>query len=117
MRNNFKFLALLPLFFGKAMLCAGVPSSISNLTALTGGVLGEITLSWTAPGGDGTTGTADGYLVVFSTTGQIEDDTDFSLATPYSQAWVPQVAGSAESQTATGLMLNTTYYWAIEAFH
>ncbi|OVE77936.1 hypothetical protein BVX98_01675 [bacterium F11] len=96
---------------------AAIPSSISNLTAITGTTSGEIDLSWTAPGGDGTTGTADGYLVRFSSTGQINNDVDFSTATVFVQSWTPLSSGSMESRVITGLVGGTTYYCAIQAYH
>jgi len=50
-------------------LDAIAPSAISNLTALSGatGLGGQITLKWTAPGDDGTTGTASTYELRYAT--------------------------------------------------
>ena len=43
------------------------PAKISNLTALSGINDGEINLTWTAPGDDGTTGTAATYIIRYNT--------------------------------------------------
>ncbi|MDY6960217.1 MAG: fibronectin type III domain-containing protein, partial [Halobacteriota archaeon] len=91
------------------------PSPITDLSASTGMNSGEVILSWTAPGDDGTTGTASGYVVRYSTS-QITNQSEFDTASNYSNSWSPLVAGSNESYTLTGLTPSTTYYFAIEAF-
>ncbi|MDY6931423.1 MAG: invasin domain 3-containing protein [Halobacteriota archaeon] len=92
-----------------------LPSAITDLASSTGINPGEINLTWTAPGDDGTSGTASGYIVRYSTS-QLTNQTEFDLATNYSNSWTPQVAGSNESYALTGLTPNVTYYFAIEAF-
>jgi len=95
------------------------PSAISNLTALEGENEGEITLKWTAPGDDGTTGMAVTYEIKCSTTANIADETDYT-SSPYlsvfssSPVTTPLTGGSTEVMTVTGLIPGTTYYFAIK---
>jgi|GEM_PF-4984010 len=91
------------------------PAAITDFSASTGINPGEVNLTWTAPGDDGTVGTASGYLVRYSAS-LLTNQTEFDLATNYTNSWTPLVAGSNESHTLTGLTPNTTYYFAIEAF-
>ncbi|MFH1352601.1 MAG: lamin tail domain-containing protein [bacterium] len=96
------------------------PSAISDLTALTGSNDGEINLIWTAPGDDGTTGTASEYEIKCSSTSNIADETDYDAAqnfSVFSRSPVPQPAdaGTEESFTVTGLMPGVTYYFAVKA--
>ncbi|MDY6958330.1 MAG: fibronectin type III domain-containing protein, partial [Halobacteriota archaeon] len=91
------------------------PAVITDLAASTGINSGEINLTWTAPGDDGTAGTASGYIVRYSTS-PLTNQTEFDMATNYSNSWAPLIAGSNESYILTGLTPNVTYYFAIEAF-
>ncbi|MDY6965813.1 MAG: invasin domain 3-containing protein, partial [Halobacteriota archaeon] len=91
------------------------PAPINDLSASTGVDSGEIDLTWTAPGDDGSTGTASGYIVRYSAS-QISNQSEFDSATDYPNSWTPLVAGSSEGYTLTGLTPNTTYYFAIVAF-
>ncbi|MFH1958338.1 MAG: lamin tail domain-containing protein [bacterium] len=96
------------------------PSAISDLTALPGSNTGEINLAWTAPGDDGTTGTASQYEIKCSSTGNIADETDYDAAqnfSGFSRSPVPQPSdsGTEESFTVTGLMSGVTYYFAVKA--
>ena len=72
----------------------------------------SITLNWTAPGDDSSTGTASQYEIRYSTSSI--DNGNFSSATLVSGVPAPQVAGSQESFEVTGLATNTTYYFAIK---
>ncbi|MFH1282613.1 MAG: FG-GAP-like repeat-containing protein [bacterium] len=90
------------------------PSAVSDLTALTGAIEGEITLAWTAPGDDESSGTATSYILKWDTL-QI-NTAGFDSATTYSQSWIPQVNGSAEGPyTLAGFNGGVTYYFAIKA--
>jgi len=73
----------------------------------------SVELTWTAPGDDGSSGTASTYDIRFSTS-PITNDTDFNNATQATGEPAPQVAGSSESFTVTGLNPGTTYYFAIK---
>ncbi|MFD0674538.1 fibronectin type III domain-containing protein [Cohnella sp. GCM10027633] len=72
----------------------------------------SIPISWTAPGDDGTTGTATEYDVRYSTS--IITTGNWSAASPVSGEPTPSIAGSSESYTLTGLTPNTTYYIAMK---
>ena len=67
-----------------------LPGGVTNLTALTGTDSGEVTLRWTAPGDDSTTGTLASYVVKYSTF-DLETEPLFSAASSYVQAWLPVV--------------------------
>ncbi len=87
------------------------PAAISNL-AVSSPTSTTLQLTWTAPGDDGTTGTATSYDVRYSTT-PITDNTTFAAATAVTGVTAPQIAGSVEQLTLTGLVASTTYYVAI----
>jgi len=73
----------------------------------------SVTLFWTAPGDDGTSGTASEYDVRYSTSPITE--ANWGLANQADGEPTPQIAGSSESFVITGLDPNTTYYFAIKA--
>ena len=88
------------------------PVAIDDLAA-SSPTTSSITLSWTAPGDDGTTGTAASYDVRYATS--TITDANWSDATQAIGAPTPQVAGSSETFTVSGLSSGTTYYFAIKA--
>jgi hypothetical protein len=75
----------------------------------------SITLIWTAPGDDGSTGIASGYVVKYSTSGSI-NDSNWDSANTYAQSWIPLAAGSNEAHIISNLNLNTQYWFAIKAY-
>jgi outer membrane protein assembly factor BamB len=75
----------------------------------------SLTLTWTAPGDDGSTGTAAGYVVKYSTSEEITE-TNWASATNYTQSWIPVAAGGAESHIVSNLASNTQYWFAVKAF-
>jgi hypothetical protein len=77
-----------------------------NATAST------IKITWTAPGDDGSTGTADSYDVRYSTSAITAGN--WSSATTVTGEPTPSVAGSSESYTVTGLTAETTYHFALK---
>src|SRR3990167_2221761 len=87
------------------------PAAVSDL-ALSSPSNSAMTVSWTAPGDDGSTGTATSYDVRYSTSAITSDN--FSSATAVIGEPAPSVAGSSESMSVTGLSANTTYYFAIK---
>lgn len=89
------------------------PAAVNDLT-IAGVSTGTLTLSWTAPGDDGNTGTAAGYDLRYSTAGRILSDTDFSAALRGTGVPVPQPGGTPESVTLTGLNPGTSYYLALK---
>ncbi len=88
------------------------PSAVSDL-ATSGATQTTIDLGWTAPGDDGSSGTATTYDIRYSTS-NITNDTDFNNATQVTGEPTPSVAGTAESMTVTDLSSDTTYYFAIK---
>ena len=87
------------------------PAAIANLGA-TGSTANSVTLTWTSPGDDGSTGTATTYDLRYSTSAITNGN--FNTATPVTGEPSPRVAGSVETFTVTGLNLSTTYYFAIK---
>ncbi|RJS75398.1 PEGA domain-containing protein, partial [Methanophagales archaeon] len=72
----------------------------------------SITLTWTAPGDDGNTGTASQYDIRYSTSEITEEN--WNSATQCTGEPAPKTAGSSETFTVTGLSPNTTYYFALK---
>ena len=87
------------------------PAAVSDL-ALSSPSNSAMTVSWTAPGDDGSTGVATIYDLRYSTSAIT--DGNFSSATHVSGEPTPSVAGSLESMNVTGLSASTTYYFAIK---
>ncbi|MEW5795414.1 MAG: fibronectin type III domain-containing protein [Candidatus Zixiibacteriota bacterium] len=86
------------------------PAVIANLSAGSPTAT-SLTLTWTAPGDDGSTGTAAQYDIRRSTS--TITAANWSSATQITGEPAPRVAGSAESFVVTGLNPNTTYYFAM----
>ncbi len=88
------------------------PSAITDLAASnpTGS---SIELAWTAPGDDGSSGTASAYDIRYSTS--LIDEGSFASANEVAEEPIPSMAGTAQSMTVTGLSQNTTYYFAIKS--
>src|SRR5258708_12178668 len=80
------------------------PSAVNNLVATTPvGINGAVHLSWTAPGNDGTVGTATSYLVRYSSSA-IALESDWTAATPVASGIpVPPGPGTSQSMNVTGL--------------
>ncbi|MBI4993214.1 MAG: fibronectin type III domain-containing protein, partial [Candidatus Magasanikbacteria bacterium] len=87
------------------------PAAVNDLAASNPGQT-SVHLTWTAPGDDGSIGTANTYDVRYSTSNITEGD--WSSATQASGEPTPSIAGTGESMTATGLSANTTYYFAMK---
>ncbi len=87
------------------------PAAISDLVT-TGKTFKSITLSWTASGDDGLTGTATGYDLRYSSETITADN--FSSATQVAGEPTPKAAGTMESVIVSGLEYNTTYYFALK---
>ena len=88
------------------------PAAVTDMTAAET-TSGTATLNWTAPGDDSITGTAVKYDLRYSTepiTGE-----NWQYANPVDSLPDPQVAGSTETATVTGLDAGTTYYFAIRS--
>ncbi|VAV85537.1 hypothetical protein MNBD_DELTA01-331, partial [hydrothermal vent metagenome] len=87
------------------------PAAVSNLVASAPSST-AIDLGWTAPGDDGSTGTATSYDVRYSTSSIIEGN--WAGATTVTGEPTPGVAGTSESMTVTGLTCETEYFFAIK---
>ncbi|MDP3965753.1 MAG: fibronectin type III domain-containing protein [bacterium] len=87
------------------------PSAVSNLSAGTP-TGNSIRLTWTAPGDDGTSGTASSYDIRYSTSPITE--ANWGAATQVSGEGTPKLAGSSEAFTVGGLSINTTYHFALK---
>jgi len=87
------------------------PAAVTDL-ALSNPTTSSIDLTWTSPGDDGNTGTAQSYDIRYSTA--LITEGNWSSATKVTGEPTPSVAGSSESMTVTGLSEGTTYYFAIK---
>jgi len=87
------------------------PAAISNL-ARSNSTTTTVTLTWTAPGDDNNSGTATSYDLRHSTSSITS--ANWGSATPASGEPAPQIAGTSQSMTISGLSANTTYYFAIK---
>jgi hypothetical protein len=86
------------------------PANVSNLFVPNFGRT-SLAVSWTAPGDDGTSGTATEYDLRYSTSSIT--DASFGSATRVTTG-APHVAGSSECLVVTPLSSCTTYYFAIK---
>ncbi len=89
------------------------PAPIVNLSAASGTVNGTINLAWTAPGNDGSSGTAGSYLIKYSL--DPITNVNWPLATVYTSTFNPLPAGSVEYLSLSGLTAGDIYFVAIEA--
>jgi hypothetical protein len=93
-------------------LLAGEKSAQAGLLA-SDSTANSITIHWTAPGDDTTSGTASQYDIRYSTANIT--DANWGSATQVTGEPAPHVAGTAESMVITGLSPSTIYYFAIKA--
>ncbi|MBU4256171.1 MAG: fibronectin type III domain-containing protein, partial [Candidatus Thermoplasmatota archaeon] len=87
------------------------PDAVIDLTAINPTSSG-ITLTWTAPGDNGTLGTAAEYVIRYSNA--TINETNWVSATNCTGEPTPQEAGNTETFIVTGLVMNTTYYFALK---
>jgi len=88
------------------------PASINNL-AISSYTSNSVTLTWTATGDDGTSGTAASYDLRYYTSSI--NASNWNSATQVSGEPFPKTSGSFESMVVTGLNDAATYYFAIRA--
>lgn len=87
------------------------PAAVTNLS--TGTVTtNSVALSWTTPGDDGNTGNASSYDIRYSTSTITE--LNWNSATTVSGEPTPQIVGTIQSFTVTGLTCGTLYYFALK---
>lgn len=87
------------------------PSAVTDL-AVSGSGLTSVTLTWTATGDDGLTGTASSYDVRYSNT--LITSANWATASQAVGEPSPQVSGSTETFTVSGLSPSTSYYFALK---
>jgi hypothetical protein len=89
------------------------PAPILDLSAVTGSSYGNVNLSWTATGDDGTDGIALSYDVRYSIS-PITNGTAWAAATKVTTGVPsPKVPGQTENMTVTRLTPGMTYYFAV----
>lgn len=88
------------------------PATVADLRVESIGC-DNVSLAWTAPGDDGTSGKATSYDVRYST-GAITG-ANWASATPCDGEPTPRTAGQTDSLTVTGLTSGTTYHFALVA--
>ena len=86
------------------------PAVVNDLAAEPGSQAGSIDLTWTASGDDGASGTASVYDLRWSTSPL--NESNFGQGTSINTG-LPLIAGSAESLTAAGFALGSTYHFAL----
>lgn len=89
------------------------PATITDLTAEPAIFAGMIKLTWTAPGENGTLGTATAYEIRYSE--QPLTNSNFLTASLFSMPARPKTAGSSESVYVSNLSQGRTYYFGIKA--
>ena len=93
------------------------PGTITDLSIVAPNQSGaSITLQWTAPGDDGTTGgPATAYELRYSTIGPIASENAFENATAVQGVPAPEAPGTSESFTFEGLPFGETVHVALRA--
>ncbi|GEM_PF-4669660 len=86
------------------------PAAVSIV--LSDATSSSVKVSWTAPGDDGSNGTAASYDLRYSTSAITSSN--FDSATAVTGEPTPSVAGTTESMSVTGLSASTTYYFALK---
>jgi hypothetical protein len=94
------------------------PAAVTNLAATQG--WRRVTLTWTAPGDDGSSNTLNGsYDIRASSTGVINNTTTWNAASSGYPYRIPRstqaVAGASQMLVVTGLSNGTTYYFALRS--
>ncbi len=88
------------------------PATITDLSVNTGSQIGEIDLTWTAPGDDGNIGTASAYIVRYNNI-PILNETDWNNATDVDGEPIPGDPGTIEHMSAGGFVPGQQFYLAI----
>lgn len=93
--------------FTIALLMLSAPLIVHAQTTPT-----SVQLTWTAPGDDGTIGTASQYDLRYSTSAI--NSTNFASATRWISTPTPAAPGTSQTTTVTGLNSSTTYFFALK---
>ncbi len=86
------------------------PAAVTNLS-VTSCTTNTCSLTWTAPGDDGSSGTASQYDIRYSTS--TITSSNWASASQTTGEPTPLVAGTTQTFTLTGLNSNTTYYFGL----
>jgi hypothetical protein len=97
---------------GQITIDSIAPADVTDLS-IGGRSDNWLILYWTAPGDDGSSGTATTYDIRYRTDAAITSG-NWDTATQVTGEPSPSVAGSSENFTVTGLSGGTTYYFAIK---
>ncbi len=88
------------------------PSTVADLNVSPGGTPGSFILEWTAPGDNGSNGTASTYDIRYHTS--FITESNWSQSTTVTGEPSPSAAGSDEQHVVSGLEENTVYYFALK---
>lgn len=88
------------------------PSAITDLSAQPGTNNGEVMLAWTAPGDDGDTGQASGYVARYSSLPI--NSSNWNSALEFVNDIIPKESGELENLVITGLEGGQLYYFAVK---
>jgi len=88
------------------------PAAITDLVATSGTGNDRIDLAWTAPGDDGWSGKATKYIIKYATYNITA--ANFDSITNVKERNVTVLGGNPDTETITGLAINTLYYFAIK---
>jgi hypothetical protein len=88
-------------------------AALIAITLVAQSYAADLTVEWTAPGGDGVSGRAARYDLRWSR--QFITDASFTQANPVASAPAPSAPGTLEACTISGLDVGVTYYFAIKA--
>jgi hypothetical protein len=111
-KSGNSFLALDDLAFVLADTSAPIPPAAIMDLAASDPTDESVTLVWMAPGDNGNTGTAASYDIRYSTSAITA--ANFGSAAQIASPPAPEVAGTSQSTTVTGLSAYTLYYFAIK---
>lgn len=93
---------------------------VTDVDAIFGGLditqasASSVTLQWTAPGDDGNVGTAAAYDIAYSTDSALLVN-NFASANHLADPPTPEIAGTIQTATVTGLEEGLRYYFALKA--
>jgi hypothetical protein len=96
---------------GSENLIDTTPPAANNI-AVSFCTSNSCTLTWTAPGDDGSSGTASQYDIRYSTS--ITTTGNWDSATQATGEPAPQIAGTTQTMTVTGLSPSNNYYFAMK---
>lgn len=91
------------------------PSAVTNLFAFGGPLGNQVTLRWTAPGDDGSSGQAALYDIRYrpESFGPIDTENEWNAATRITNLPYPKLAGAAETLVVSGLIPGNSYYFIL----